>query len=137
MEEEFYFNDFKGAVSITNIVEEHNGFRSQLDEMSKYLESCLPPSTKWGPYSTLVPPTTPNATFDANELVRLIDKLTEVFIQHVRLSPESNCLNIISNLVALDLTDLRTFTALLNQCNQVLRRDRLPRSFQTSPAPLT
>lgn len=90
MEEDFYFEEFKGAIVKSDIVHEHDGFRSHIDDIKTYLESCLPAGTKWGPYAEVVPPDSPSNTFEATRLLKLIDSLTEAFLQHVSFVPVRN-----------------------------------------------
>jgi hypothetical protein len=90
IEEDFYFDGFKGAIDKSGIVHEHDGFRSRIDDIKAYLESCLPGGTKWGPYADVVPATSPNNKFDSASLLKLIDALTEAFLQHVCLIPTRN-----------------------------------------------
>ena len=102
IEEDFYFDGFKGAIDKSGIVHEHDGFRSRIDDIKTYLESCLPGGTKWGPYTDVVPATSPNNKFDSASLLKLIDALTEAFLQHVCLIPTRNpCQNCLLNSILL------------------------------------
>ena len=69
------------------MVHEHDSFRPHINGIETYLVSCLPAGTKWGPYAIVVPPTSPNNTFDATRLLKLIDALTEASLKHVYFIP--------------------------------------------------
>lgn len=77
----------KGAVAKESIVQEHDGFRSQVHDLQVYLESTLPPGTKWGMFKEVVAAASPSDVLQIPKLCTLIDELVAVFVQHVRNKP--------------------------------------------------
>ena len=82
LEEDWWFDELKGAVPKDDIVHEHDGFRQQIHDMETYLVSCLPAGTKWGPYNDVVHATS-SETFDPQRLEKIIEAIVPAFAEHV------------------------------------------------------
>lgn len=78
-------DEFKGAVSVPQIKDEHSKFTQTIHDIQLYLVSCIPKGSKWGPHNNVVKEEK-SQDFSAErfrDLVRVL-VIDGTFVQHVR-----------------------------------------------------